>query len=242
MERAHAVTATFDVGQTYPLTVALHGSGGGVVTSNPAGIDCGTTCQAQFASGTQVTLTAAPDATSLFDGWGGACSGTGGCAVAMSQAQSVAARFIPKVYRPDALVRTEHTAFVGGGVYGSAGGGETITAKAPAGSRIVFVFRVENGGNVADAYRIHGPGARGGLVARYLAGASGRAGITTSVVSGRYETNAVDPGGGRVIRLVVTVGRQVRPGTTGSWLVVMRSAGNEAMIDAAMARVVVVRG
>ena len=45
------------------LTVNLPGSGTGVVTSSPAGIDCGagaTTCSATFDFGTQVTLTATP--------------------------------------------------------------------------------------------------------------------------------------------------------------------------------------
>ena len=34
------------------------GTGGGTVTSAPAGIDCGSTCSATFPAGTMVTLTA----------------------------------------------------------------------------------------------------------------------------------------------------------------------------------------
>ena len=44
------------------LTVSKAGKGDGNVTSNPAGIDCGATCQATFAGGTMVTLTATPNA------------------------------------------------------------------------------------------------------------------------------------------------------------------------------------
>src|SRR5262249_588894 len=42
------------------LTVFKDGPGTGTVTSNPAGIDCGTTCHAGFADDTPVVLTASP--------------------------------------------------------------------------------------------------------------------------------------------------------------------------------------
>ena len=42
------------------LTVTKAGAGTGTVTSAPAGITCGATCAAAFASGTPVTLTATP--------------------------------------------------------------------------------------------------------------------------------------------------------------------------------------
>jgi Bacterial Ig domain/Divergent InlB B-repeat domain/Repeat of unknown function (DUF5648) len=58
------------------LTVGKTGNGGGSVTSAPAGISCGATCSATFASNSQVMLTATPDAQSTFAGWAGACSGT----------------------------------------------------------------------------------------------------------------------------------------------------------------------
>ncbi|MDJ0928347.1 MAG: InlB B-repeat-containing protein, partial [Gammaproteobacteria bacterium] len=55
----------------YPLTVTLAGGGSGTVTSNPTGIDCGQTCQEQYADGTPVTLAAVAAAGSQFDGWSG---------------------------------------------------------------------------------------------------------------------------------------------------------------------------
>jgi hypothetical protein len=76
----------------FPLTVST-GAGNGSVTSAPSGIDCGSTCSVYFASGTQVTLTETPASGYNFAGWSGACSGTGGCTVTMSAAQTVSASF-----------------------------------------------------------------------------------------------------------------------------------------------------
>lgn len=91
--RVASVTATFIPQPTYPLSVTRAGNGSGSVSSNPAGISCGSTCTADFDSGTMVTLTAAPGATSTFAGWSGACSGTGACVVTMTAAQLVTATF-----------------------------------------------------------------------------------------------------------------------------------------------------
>jgi hypothetical protein len=75
------------------LVVSLAGIGSGTVTSSPAGISCGATCSAGFASGTSVTLTATPAVGSTFTGWSGACSGTGSCVVTMNANQTVTANF-----------------------------------------------------------------------------------------------------------------------------------------------------
>jgi hypothetical protein len=90
-----SVTATFNLRRT--LTVSKSGTGGGTVTSSPSGINCGSTCSAQFTQGTIVTLTASPDANSYFAGWSGACSGTGSCSVTMDANKSVTAMFSRKV-------------------------------------------------------------------------------------------------------------------------------------------------
>jgi endoglucanase len=94
MTAARAVTATFNSPTTtFALSVGKLGAGLGTVTSAPAGINCGSTCNANFASGTSVTLTATTGSGAIFSGWGGACSGTGTCTVSMSQARSVTATF-----------------------------------------------------------------------------------------------------------------------------------------------------
>ena len=94
MTAARAVTAAFTATTTtHPLTVTRAGAGSGVVTSSPAGINCGGTCSASFNSGTVVTLTATPAAGSTFGGWTGDCTGTGACQVTMTAPRAVTATF-----------------------------------------------------------------------------------------------------------------------------------------------------
>jgi hypothetical protein len=74
--------------------------GAGAVSSSPAGITCGTTCEAAFAAQTAVTLTATPAAGSRFAGWSGACSGTGACTLTLAAATTVSATFAPPNVKP----------------------------------------------------------------------------------------------------------------------------------------------
>jgi hypothetical protein len=96
-ESGWSSTWTFTIqSQQLTLTVSKNGSGSGTVTSNPVGINCGSTCSYSFANNTVVTLTASPTSPYVFGGWSGAgCSGTGTCTVTMSSAQSVSATFNP---------------------------------------------------------------------------------------------------------------------------------------------------
>lgn len=86
---------------TYTLTVTKSGTGTGTITSNPAGINCGTDCTENYTSGTSVTLTATSASGSTFAGWFGDCSGTGTCAVSMTQVKNVTATFNVSVSPPD---------------------------------------------------------------------------------------------------------------------------------------------
>ena len=75
----------------FTVAVQKQGNGAGTVTSSPAGIDCGGTCQSQFPEGTTVSLNAAAAPGSAFAGWSGGCSGLGACTV--SGEATVTARF-----------------------------------------------------------------------------------------------------------------------------------------------------
>ena len=78
------------------------GTGSGVVTSKPAGINCrinagvaaATGCSAQFNQGVVVTLTPKPDAGHTFKVWANGCTGSGACKVTMTVNRIVTARFI----------------------------------------------------------------------------------------------------------------------------------------------------
>ena len=90
---ARAVTATFNGSSSFALSVTKAGTGTGTVTSSPTGVNCGSTCSANYASNSSVTLTAAAASGSTFAGWSGACTGTGSCVLSMTAARNVTATF-----------------------------------------------------------------------------------------------------------------------------------------------------
>lgn len=61
---------------TRTLTVLRQGTGTGVVTSRPSGIDCGTACSMDFMNSRQIRLNAVADTTSTFAGWSMKVCGT----------------------------------------------------------------------------------------------------------------------------------------------------------------------
>ena len=97
------------------------GSGTGIVTSTPTGIDCGSSCTASYADGTVVTLSEQPATGYTFTGWNGACTGTASCTVTMNSAQSVSATF-------SAAVATNYTLTVT-----DTGSGTGTVTSSPAG-------------------------------------------------------------------------------------------------------------
>ncbi len=103
MTYTRVVTARFTAVDIHRLTVTKQGTGKGTVTSTPAGVDCGTTCDSQFSQfndGEVVTLAASAAQGSTFTGWSGACTGTAPCQVTMDQARQVSATFTEDVPPP----------------------------------------------------------------------------------------------------------------------------------------------
>ena len=96
---SNAATLTVNVPR-FTLTVTnqsgLLGLGSGSVTSNPAGIDCGSACSASYVGGTTVILTAHPNLLSGVGWWAG-CDGVSAdgtaCTVNMNAARSVVVNF-----------------------------------------------------------------------------------------------------------------------------------------------------
>jgi len=88
------VTASFAPIPTSALTVSKAGGGTGTVTSSPAGINCGATCNANIPNGS-VTLTAAPASGSNFTGWtnAGSCTTSLSCTFTLSANTTVTATF-----------------------------------------------------------------------------------------------------------------------------------------------------
>ena len=110
------VVAIFDeLGEeSFELTVTRTGEGRGLVTSSPAGIDCGLECSAEFVEGTTVTLTATPLDGSTFEGWSGSCTGHEECVVTIDDVVSVEASFAaPAVAGKVEAGSRVHLAYVG---------------------------------------------------------------------------------------------------------------------------------
>lgn len=85
------------LGSLAAVTATKNITGGGSVTSAPAGISCDTSCSGEtknFLDGSAITLQAVAATGFTFTGWsGGGCSGTGSCTFAPSGATTITANF-----------------------------------------------------------------------------------------------------------------------------------------------------
>ncbi len=134
---ATSAGAAFVAATQYTLAVA---SGvGGVVTSLPAGIDCGTRCISGFAPGASVSLTAQPRPGYRFSGWTGACTGTQTCDLVMDGSKGVQAAFT--AVAPGQYSLTVHD-FGNGTIASFPGGidcGNTCSAAFASGTKVTLV-------------------------------------------------------------------------------------------------------
>jgi hypothetical protein len=100
MTEPRTVGATFlSKRNTLTVTPPTHGT----ITSNPAGISCGTgasDCTEDYDYGAVVGLTATGDTGYRLRMWTGACTGTGSCSVTMTAAATVGGIFGPSTAPP----------------------------------------------------------------------------------------------------------------------------------------------
>jgi hypothetical protein len=107
-------------------TLTVQRSEGGVVTSSPAGIGCGSDCTQMFDAGTPVNLLAIATRGFRLTGWSGCDSTNGGqCRLTLNDNSTVAAHFVP-VDPPDTRITAFKVVRRGRGVaYRFAGDGGT---------------------------------------------------------------------------------------------------------------------
>lgn len=122
------------------LNISKSGTGSGGVLSNPAGIDCGTSCQARFLCASTVELTATASSNSTFDHWEGDLTGSENPAsLRMDGPKSVTAVFTATTVTLTTSVSPSGAGSVEltppGGVYNT---GQTVNVKATANSGFVF--------------------------------------------------------------------------------------------------------
>ena len=94
MIQNRVVSATFEEIPTTDVTLSVSATNGGVVTSSPSGINCGSDCQADYPLNTAVNLIATPNAGYKLQGWGDDCSGNVACELTMTEDKSVTATFV----------------------------------------------------------------------------------------------------------------------------------------------------
>jgi hypothetical protein len=137
---------------TVSLSVAKTGSGGGTVSSLPAGINCGATCTGSYSTGTVVTLTAAPASGSTFAGWSGDSDCSDG-SVTMNIGKSCTATFqlqtAPGITLSINLVNTITSAGTGNGsVTSSPAGidcGQTCSGNYAKGTKVTLTATPASG-------------------------------------------------------------------------------------------------
>ena len=86
------------VATTSTLNIVQSGGGSGTVTSNPAGISCGSACSAAFVTNTTVALAASANAGSVFAGWSGSCTGSSANSqIVLTASATCSASFVPQI-------------------------------------------------------------------------------------------------------------------------------------------------
>lgn len=240
MNLNHNVVANFvPAAVPTPLTVAKSGTGTGTVTSSPAGINCGSTCSANFNSGSTVTLTAAPTGGSTFSGWsGGGCTGTGACSVTLNSATTVTATFAAAAAtgRPDGLVGLGSAAAIGDGIYNSTGAKQTRATKVKKGKSATFKWVVQNDDATADTMTLSQQAS--GKSGFKITFKNGSKNVTKAVVAGT-QTLKVNAGKSKTITVVVKAKSSAAVKNARTWLLKATSGNDPSSLDVVGTKVTV---
>jgi hypothetical protein len=132
--------------------------------------------------------------------------------------------------QPDLAAKRGATgAFVGDDVHNGTAAGQSRLLRTPAGRTATFYVRAQNDGNRSDRLRLRasGPAVRGFGVRWF----DGNADVTARLVAGTYRTPPLNPGAGRTLRAVVTVGSRAAVGATVTRTVTATSANDGAEVD-----------
>lgn len=130
------------------LTVSI--SGNGTISSSPAGVTCSSqVCTGAFAEGTSVSLTAHPNSGETFSGWGGSCSGSSTCVVALTTAMTVSASFTSSTPVPNHTLSVTLSGEGSGSVVSSPQGlnctNGTCSAQFPQGTSVTLIPSAASG-------------------------------------------------------------------------------------------------
>lgn len=146
---------------------------------------------------------------------------------------------VTALHRPDLELRLESRPWVGGGVTGTDGAGQTVTATRRPGGRAVFFARITNDGAGDERFDLRRVGAlTAGAQVRYFVGRSATD-ITQAVVDRTYRTPGLAPGQSVKIRVEITLAPGARPGRTHAVSLRTRSVADTAAADTVQASVTV---
>jgi hypothetical protein len=123
------VSFAFVPDSAHALTLVIAGGVGGsiAVTPSPPGATCPGSCTQSFSEGAVITLTPTPAAGATFSNWGGDCSGSAGCQLAMAGDKSVIANFVWQQNVKNSATGTVYGLI--STVYSLLAGGETVLVR-----------------------------------------------------------------------------------------------------------------
>ena len=138
-------------------------------------------------------------------------------------------------YRLDGLLALGGGSFVGDGVYGATGAGQTIDqVLVPRGGSATFSWQVQNDGVLTDLITLNGPGRSPGFVVDFKIGTTD---ITGSVVAGTF-SRSIAPGSSITLTVKITALAAAQSGAARPELMTAVSQ-DRSTLDAVLASITV---